>query len=238
MPEILLLAIIFLATFTQSLVGFGSALVAMSLLPTLFGIQIASPLVALLGLVLEIFLLAYYRDAVNVGNIWRVVAASLIGVPLGIVFLKQVDEQLTMTLLGLVITGYAMYALLRFRLPSLEHSLWGYLAGLLAGMLGGAYNTSGPPVIIYGNCRGWSPPEFKGNLQSFFLVNSLLVAAGHLFSGSFNAEIWHLFLLSLPAGVAGLILGLLLDRHINPEIFRIMVLLLLVGLGVRLIFFY
>jgi uncharacterized membrane protein YfcA len=238
MPIFLLLIIIFFASFTQSLAGFGSALVAMSLLPSLLGIQTAAPLVALLGLVLEIFLLAYFRDAVKISNIWRVVVASLIGVPIGIIFLKRVDERLTMLLLGVVITGYALYALLRLRLPRLEHSLWGYLAGFLAGMLGGAYNTSGPPVIIYGNCRGWSPPEFKGNLQTFFLVNSLLVAFGHFFSGSYNAEVWRLFLLALPAGGIGLASGLVLDRFINPGLFRIIVLLLLLVLGIRLIFFY
>ena len=38
---------IFLAVFTQSLAGFGSALIAMALLPGIVGIQIATPLVAL-----------------------------------------------------------------------------------------------------------------------------------------------------------------------------------------------
>jgi uncharacterized protein len=237
MYETLLVLFVFLAVFIQSLAGFGSALVGMALLVPLLGISTASPLIALLGLVLEVVLLIYYRNALRVQNLWRVVAASLVGVPLGILFLKTVDERLVMFLLGLVISGYALYALLRLRLPKLEHVGWGYLFGLLAGMLGGAYNTSGPPVIIYGNCRRWSPAEFKGNLQGFFLITSLLVVVSHTFARSFTPEVWRNFFVALPALGLGLISGISLDRRIHPETFRVVVQVLLILLGLRLVFY-
>lgn len=236
MQEALLLAIIFLAVFTQSLAGFGSALIAMGLLVPLIGIRAAAPLVAAVTLILEIFLVVYYRQALKVSNVWRLVAASIIGIPFGVLFLKQIDEQVMMILLGFVITGYALYALLRFRLPRLEQPAWAYLFGLAAGMLGGAYNTSGPPVIIYGHCRRWSPPEFKGNLQGFFLISSTLVAITHLWGRSFTADIWRMFLLSLPALGVGLFAGLKLEKRIQPAAFNWIVLVLLVVLGARLVF--
>lgn len=236
MQDILLLTIIFIAVFTQSLAGFGSALVAMAALTPLLGIQISAPLVALVTFVLEIFLLLYYREALKIQNIWKVIFASVIGVPLGLIYLKQVDEKITMTLLGLLITAYAVYALLQFRLPRLEHPIWAYLTGFAAGLLGGAYNTSGPPVIIYGNCRAWEPAEFKANLQGFFFISSLLVAASHLLGGNLTPEIWRWFLLSLPALVLGMIAGLFLDKRVKPDTFRKIVLTLLVVLGLRLVF--
>lgn len=234
MTEVLLLVVVFLAVFVQSAAGFGVALVAMAALPPLLGLATAAPLVALLALLLEVFLVAYYRQALRLQNIWRVIAASLVGVPLGVVFLKQVDEQIAMVLLGVLISGYAVYALLRLRLPRLEGPLWAYLFGFTAGMLGGAYNTSGPPVIVYGNCRGWEPAEFKGNLQGFFLVSSLVVAGSHYLGGNFSAQVWRYFLLALPALGLGLAAGLSLDRRIPAETFRRIVLLLLVVLGLRL----
>ncbi|MFN2197211.1 MAG: sulfite exporter TauE/SafE family protein [Anaerolineales bacterium] len=230
-----LLAIVFLAVFTQSLAGFGSALIAMGLLVPLLGIHTATPLVAAITLLLEIFLVVYYREALKISHVWRLVAAAVIGIPLGVLFLKQIDEQVMMLLLGIVITSYALYALLRFRLPRLERPAWAYLFGVAAGMLGGAYNTSGPPVIIYGHCRRWSPSEFKGNLQGFFLISSTLVAITHLAGGSFTPEIWHLFLLSLPALGAGLFAGLQMEKRIQPAVFNWIVLGLLVVLGLRLI---
>jgi uncharacterized membrane protein YfcA len=236
MQDALLIAIIFVAAFTQSLVGFGSALVSMAALTPLLGIQTAAPLVAFMTLVLETGLLAYYRQAVKIKNIWRVALASVAGIPLGVLYLKKVDEQLTMTLLGLVIAGYALYALLRFRLPPLERPGWGYLFGFAAGMLGGAYNTSGPPVIIYGDCRAWEPAEFKGNLQGFFLLNSFLVAISHLAGGNLTPLVWRDFLVTLPAVGLGVLAGLALERFIHPPLFRTLVLLMLIILGVRLIF--
>lgn len=63
--QLLVVAVIFLAVFTQSLSGFGVALVAMSLLPALIPIQVAAPLVAVVGLTIEFFLLLRYRSALN-----------------------------------------------------------------------------------------------------------------------------------------------------------------------------
>ena len=118
----LLLVVIFLAVFTQSLAGFGVALVAMALLPDLIGIQRATPLVALVGLTLEFFLLLRYREALNINAIWRVALASILGIPLGLWVLKSVNDQIVLVGLGVVIAGYAIYALLDLHLPSLEIS--------------------------------------------------------------------------------------------------------------------
>ena len=232
----LLLVVIFLAVFTQSLAGFGVALVAMALLPDLIGIQRATPLVALVGLTLEFFLLLRYREALNINAIWRVALASIIGIPLGIWVLKSVSDRLVLLGLGVVIAGYAIYALLDLHLPSLEKSAWAYGFGLVAGMLGGAYNTSGPPVIIYGNCRRWLPAEFKSNLQGFFMLNSILVVIGHVINQTLTPVVWEDFLWVLPAVGLGIITGISLDRYLDPLRFRKVVLWLLVAMGLRLIF--
>ena len=42
--------------------------------------------------------------------------------------------------------------------------------GFFAGILGGAYNTNGPPVVIYGSLRKWSPATFRATLQGYFFM--------------------------------------------------------------------
>lgn len=238
MDSITLLAggVVFLAAFTQSLSGFGLALVSMALLPALIGIRMATPLVALVAVAIEVVLLIRYREALEVRSIWKVVLAAVIGTPLGVLFLSRVDEGLALMVLGIVITGYALYALIGFKLPHLEHSLWAYLAGLLGGLLGGAYNTSGPPVIVYADCRRWPPAVFKSNLQGYFVISSLAIAISHWLSGNLKAEVWRLFWWTLPFIAVGLFTGLSLDRWLNPVLFRRIVLVLLVFMGLRLIF--
>ena len=140
--QLILVLVIFLAVFTQSLSGFGFALVAMAILPSLIDLKEATSLVALAMTTIEVFLLIYYRQALKIGVIWRIVLASLIGIPLGMLFLSRLDQAITMTVLGIAIVVYALYALINaftnlIHLPKLEHSAWAYASGVIAGILGG-----------------------------------------------------------------------------------------------------
>ncbi len=235
MQQALVMGVIFLAVFTQSVAGFGSALVAMAFLPAMLGIQVATPLVALLAISLEAVLLVRYHRAMKVRAILPMVAASIVGIPVGVFYLRQIDERIVLGVLGVVIAGYAAYALLKIGLPRVEHIGWSLLAGGLAGMLGSAYNTSGPPVIIYGDSQGWQPDEFKANLQGFFIINSILVVLAHLFGGNVTAEVWQLYLISIPAILVGILAGISLDRWINPGVFRKIALWILLVMGLRMI---
>ena len=228
--------VIFLAVFTQSLTGFGSALVAMALLPAMIGIRTATPLVALVGLTIEISLLLRYHAAFRLQSVWRLAVASVVGIPLGLLVLRRVDERLALATLGCVLVGYALYALIGRPLPGMKSNAWAYGTGFVAGMLGGAYNTSGPPVVIYGDAQRWLPAEFKSNLQGFFLVTNLVVIAGHALSGNLTYRVWVGYLWVLPAIALGILLGTRLDGRINPALFRKLVLLLLIVMGVRMIF--
>lgn len=226
---------VFLAVFTQSLSGFGVALVAMALLPALIGIHVATPLVAVIALVLESVLILRYRQALDIKAIWRVVLAALLGTPVGVYYLSRVDEGVSLLFLGVVIAGYALYALLGLKMPHLDRPFWAYIAGLFGGLLGGAYNTSGPPVILYADCRRWSPDTFKSNLQGYFVVSSVAVVASHALNGNLTPRVWNLFWWTIPFIITGIVAGLSLDRWLNPIVFRRLVLILLIVMGIRLI---
>jgi uncharacterized membrane protein YfcA len=228
-------AVILAAVFTQSLVGFGSAMIAMALLSARLGLAVAAPLVALVALTLEAVVLARHARSFNLNAVWRLIAGALLGVPVGVLAVRLVPERVMLPVLGLVIGGYALYALWGRRLPALAHPGWALAAGALAGVLGGAYNTSGPPVILYGDCRRWPPAQFKSNLQGFFLVNDLMVLVGHAFAGNLTPDVWRHYLAALPAVALGLLLGLALERRFSPAGFRRLALLMLLALGARLL---
>lgn len=228
--------IIFLAIFTQSLTGFGSALVAMAVLPTLLGIRVAAPLVALISATAELVLLLRFRGALTLQPIWRLTLGAMVGIPLGVFALRQGNERITLALLGVLIIGYALYALFQFRLPELKSPRWAFLFGFAAGGLGGAYNTSGPPAVVYADTGRWAPAEFKANLQAFFLLNDVLVVATHGVTGNLTAQVWQMYLPALPVIGVAILAGWYCERFINPAIFRRLVLCLLVLLGIRLLF--
>lgn len=233
---VLIALILGLATFVQSSIGFGLALISMPLLVGVIGLQQATPLVALFAVVAEVLILVRYRASMSFRAVWRLIVASLVGIPVGVYLLGVVDTAVVTTALGLLLVLYALYALFSPRLPALAHTAWGFLFGFAAGVLGGAYNTGGPPVIIYGNCRRWEPEAFKGNLQAFFIVGSLALLATHYAAGNITAVTWRYLLWSLPAAAVAMLLGFALDRHINPNVFRKLVFGFLILLGLRLIF--
>jgi len=234
-PTLLLTSlVVFFGCFTQSLTGFGVALVTMALLPSLIGLQVATPLVALIGIALEVLMLIRYRASIRFKSILALIVSSAIAIPVGVVYLRRLDELVALFILGLILVLFAAYALTGYRLPELSHPAWAWLFGLVSGLLGGAYNTAGPPVIVYGNCRKWSPQEFKSNLSGFFIIGSLVVVTTHWLNGNFTPIVWTTFLFSLPMLMIGFLLGQSMDRWLNPEIFRKIVLVLLVVLGLRL----
>jgi uncharacterized membrane protein YfcA len=227
--------IIFVAIFVQTVAGFGMALISMPLLIGLFGIRVAAPLVALVGLVVEMGLLLHYREALSLKAVARLAAASLVGIPVGLFAARLADERLVTALLGFLVLGYVAYAAFSPRLPGIEGRGWAYLFGLFGGLLSGAYNTGGPPVVIYGNLCHWEPGEFKSNLQGYFLFNSVVVAAFHALAGSYTSPFWGFFLVALPAAGLAMLAGFRLDRRINPAAFRRIVLILLLVVGIRLL---
>ncbi len=207
----------------------------MAILPTLIGIDSASPLVALVALLLEVVLLVRYRRVFNLRVIGPLALAAYLGIPFGVLALGQVDRDLVLKILGLVIAGYAVYGLLNLRMPSLSHPSWKYIAGFLAGLLGGAYNTSGPPVVIYGSCQDWAPSEFKTNLQGFFLFTDLFIVANHAWRGNLTGPVGVYLLWGIPAILLGVWAGVSLDPYFKPDGFRKLVLVFLALLGLRLI---
>ena len=201
--------LLFMATFVQSVSGFGGGLVTMAFLPALIGIRAASPLFALCGFLLEIILLIRFRQELSLREIWKAILASILGVPFGVVLLKAVSPRIALGALGLVLIGYGIYALLGKRLPQSNHAALPWLAGFLGGLLGGAYNTSGPPMILYADTQAWTPERFKSNLQGYFIVNSVQVLIGHYLAGNFRPEVLFWLPYAIPAILAGLLAGAL-----------------------------
>ncbi len=233
---ILLLLIVTLASFVQTSTGFGLALVSVPLLTAVIGLQTAAPFVSLFAIIVELILLLRYREDIHIRPVLKLVLGAAVGIPIGLYLLNVVDPVVGAKLLGGLLVVYVIYAFVTPRLPQLNHSIWAYSFGFVAGLLGGIFAISGPPVIMYSSCQRWSPQTFKGNLQGFFLPVSLMILLGHLFDGNVTSELWRYALFSIPAIIVGIVLGLQLDGRINPNTFRKIVLVLLLFIGLRLIF--
>ncbi|KAA3642189.1 MAG: sulfite exporter TauE/SafE family protein [Chloroflexi bacterium] len=236
MPGPGLAVVNFFATLAQTLAGFGAPLISMPFMVLWLGAKTATPLSTLVGLLTSIFVLYYYRQHFNLRAILTLLVPAVLGVPLGVYLLEVVDERIIRTILSILVLGYAAYAFFAPKLPELMHRFWGYGFGFFAGILGGAFNSSGPIVAIYGGFRHWTPEEFRSNLQGFFLVTNSAILVFHAGQGNLRGDFWR----AVPWAIGGMLLaiasGLFLERWINKQRFKQLVLLMLVISGIRLLF--
>jgi uncharacterized membrane protein YfcA len=162
--------------------------------------------------------------------------ASFGGIPIGLYLLKAFPETIVKGILGLVLIGFGSFNLLGIELPQIKKRWLALPFGFLAGILGGAYNANGPPIVIYGLLRGWSKETFRTSLQGYFLVTSLLITIGHGATGLWTGDVIRLFLISLPVVVMAVLLGEKFVSRIEEDRFAWGVNLILTLLGVMMFF--
>ena len=232
---LLVLVILFLSTFIRSALGFGDALIAMPLLAIVVGLQVATPLTAMGATTIAIIILIKAWKKVDIKAAWRLVITTWIGIPIGIFFLKAAPELLVKSLLGIIITGFGLYNLIVPNLPKLLNENWAYVTGLIAGILGGAYNTNGPPVVIYGMLRRWDSEKFRATLQGYFLPTGAAILISHGIAGMWTPEVVHLYLYSVPVIIGAVLIGGKINQLIPQGKFDKIIYGFLVVMGILLI---
>ena len=236
-PLIMIMAaIVFFAAFVQSISGFGFALIVMPLLSLAMGLQTAAPLVALAALTLYTINLIRYRQAVDVRRVLRLGVACALGVPVGLWALANVDESIVKLLMGLVLVAYAAYKLSSPAALHLRSRRWAYIAGFIAGCMGGAYNTPGPPLVVYGSLRQWPKDEFRATLQALFFINGVLTVSSHYAARRLTADVLTFYAYAVPAFLLGVLAGSRVDAKLNRDRFRTIVTVMILVLGLSLIF--
>ncbi len=232
---LLVMGTLFLSTFIRSALGFGDALVAMPILAIIIGVQAATPLTAMGATTIAITILIKAWKKVDIKAAWRLVITTWIGIPLGIYFLKAAPELVVKSLLGITITGFGLYNLFVANLPHLLNENWAYLTGIIAGILGGAYNTNGPPVVIYGMLRRWDPEKFRATLQGYFLPTGLAILISHGLAGMWTKQVIQLYLYSIPVIIAAVLIGGKVNQLIPQGKFDKIIYGFLVVVGILLI---
>jgi uncharacterized membrane protein YfcA len=210
-PTIHVMAVLFLATFVRSAFGFGEALIAVPLLALIMPVDVAAPVAVLISITVAAIVLAQDWRHVQVRSAGWLVLSTLAGTPLGLLLLTKGDGTMVKAGLGLVIVAFSSYSLLGRSKVVLANDTSAWLFGFVAGVLGGAYGMNGPPLVMYGALRRWSPARFRATLQGYFLPASLMAMTGYWLAGLWKPEITHYYLVSLPVVMAAIFLG----RRIN-----------------------
>lgn len=223
-PAVVLVpGILFLATLIRSAFGFGEALIAVPLLALLMPVEVAAPVAVLVSITVAMIVVVQDWHNVHVRSAVWLVLPTLLGIPLGLLLLRTVAEPVVKSILAVVIIAFSLRSLLAVRQRELQNDKFAWLFGFSAGVLGGAYGMNGPPLVIYGSLRGWSPQHFRATLQGYFLPASLAGLWGYRVAGLWTPAVNHFYLLSLPFVIGATFLGRAINRRLGAQRFLLYV---------------
>jgi uncharacterized protein len=225
------IAVLFVATLIRSSFGFGEALVAVPLLSLIVPVEVAAPVAVLASICVAAIVVVQDWRHVHFHSARRLVLATLVGTPVGLLVLTTVPEAVVKRTLAAVIILFSTWCLLRRRYATLADDSLAWLFGFGAGVLGGAYGMNGPPLVVYGALRGWSPQHFRATLQGYFLPASSIAMAGYWLTGLWTSAVTRYFVISLPAIVTAVLLGRLVNQRMKGHRFLVVIHIALILIG-------
>ncbi|HEX4517151.1 MAG TPA: sulfite exporter TauE/SafE family protein [Polyangiaceae bacterium] len=194
---------------------------AVPLLALFLPIQVATPLAVLISVVIAAVILIQDWREVHLRSSGWLFVPTLAGIPFGIWMLHSTHPSWVKGVLASVIVLFSGFFLLGKRLPHLEHDshVWLLGCGFAAGVLGGAYGINGPPLVVYGSMRRWSPQHFRATLQGYFLPASAIGVLGYRVSGLWTAEVTRYFFVAIFAAIPAIFVGRWLNHRLRGDAF-------------------
>ncbi len=219
----------------MGLAGFGIGLVSLAFLPYLMSPSEAIVLTTLYAAAFALAIFVPVRRDFTPARVADLIVGTVVGTPLGVWALATFPAGVLNRLIGAMLLVAVGLEWRRLYPEKLEGRRWGLGAGVLAGVIGGAVGTPGPPVVLYATTQGWGPRTIKANLQAFFVVNQAVILAGYGWAGLLTDEVWRLAALFAVPAIAGVALGVGLFNRVDPVRFRRIVFALLFVSGLALL---
>lgn len=232
---LVVVGVMFLYTFVGICAGFGGGLTSMPLITMVLPLKMAAPMSVIVGTGTALYATWLSRKETDWKSAAVLIIFSLLGIPVGLYALSYLSDHIMKIGLGGFIILYSFYSLFIPRLPVYDKRWIAAPMGAVAGALGAAFSTNGPPVVMYGMLRNLGPAAFRGTLNAFFTANNIAIIGGLTTSGILTISTVKLVVLCIPTMILGSIVGQYVHKRISVKVFRIMVFLLLIASGAMLI---
>ncbi len=237
-PEMLVVwAIFLLAAVAKGVTGLGFSTTCLPFLALSVGLHRGLGLLILPSLASNFFVLLGTGELIRaVRRFWPLLLAALPGVGVGLWLLGTSGREVPGAVLGVVLIGYAGFALWRpdLRLaPRLERPL-APVAGFATGVVNGLTGSQVMPVLPYLMALHLAPALMLATINISFTLSSLVMAAGLSRLGLLDVQGLAVSAAGVPVVWLGVRLGAGLRRRLPQERFRQAVLAMLAALGAGL----
>lgn len=225
--------IVLVASALQSCTGFGFSLMATPLLLLLFEPRTAIQLNIILSLVVSAALLPHIRAAVDRPMLRRLIASSLLGIPLGAALFAWLDPGLLKLAVGIVVL--AVTGLIAARFTFTASRTGDGIAGLAAGTLTASLGIPGPALLVYFAGTALDKARVRATTLGFFLFVYAGALVAQVALASSERTIWLGALALAPIVWLGTVAGQRLFEAIDQRVFAIMINAILAGTGLYLL---
>ena len=218
--------------------GIGFPVVAMAILPLFITPISAITVIALPIVVTNIQQLFSEKEWRQIIIKYRYMALfMLLASFLSSQILTQISVDLITAIIGFALALFAIYSLFNFTLPITTHSSWQIIAGASSGLLSGMTGIQSTAIIYFASLD-ISRNEFVGAVGYIFLVGGLGLSIGLINNSLLNSSTVMLSLFGVLFSVVGFKLGSLLRPYIHSELFKKLLFLLMLIIGMKQIYQY
>ena len=223
-------AIVLATACTQAVVGFGFALLTVPIMMQIVGLQRAVILASLIGTANNVFQYRDLKHGQDKTQVKRFLLASCIGAPFGLIAFIYANQQVLKILLGIGVL-FGVLLLARGRDLTHAHISLDWSMGVVSGFLLTSTSTNGPPLVFAMQARKSDPQVFRSTLNMVFLVSGVYgLVLFAVFGEIAMSDIW-IALALLPSMIVGVYAGRFIRNRVNPDRFRLLVLVLLAAAG-------
>lgn len=237
-PDLILLAAgAAVAGFVQGLTGFAFGLVAMSIWVWGIAPGVASVMVVVGGFSGQLLSAIRLRRMPPWAMLLPLLGGALLGIPLGVAVLPQIDAALFKLGFGAMLVLWCPLMLFSQRLPRLTSGgpLADGVVGLGAGVLGGIGGFTGVLPTLWCTLRGMDKDLQRAVIQNFNLATLATTLAAYLATGVVTRAMWPQIAVVVPALMLPAMLGAKVYVGLSELAFRRIVLSLLTAAGLAML---
>ena len=189
-----------------------------------------------LALLLNLKLAFKLRTNINFKIIIPVIITSFLGRIAGVNILMYLPEDTLKTIFGFLLIIIALYFILyKNKVKFNPTKTKGGIAGFFSGLLGGAFNSGGPPVVIYYVNALKEKMTYLSTLQATFAFNCIFTISIHFYYGNINTSILMYVVSGIFGVLVGSYLGLIVFKKIPETILKNIIYGFMIFMGIMLI---
>jgi len=225
------------AGFVQGLSGFAFGMVSMSFWAWTIDPLLAAAMAVFGSLTGQIIAAVTVRRGFDISKLAPFVLGGLLGLPLGLLLLPQLDVLMFKALLGSLLVMACPAMLFSSRLPRITRGgrIADGFAGAGGGFMGAFGGFTGVLPTLWCTLRGMEKDSQRAIIQNFNLALLAVTFAGYIATGVITTATLPYFAIVAPAMLIPSLLGARLYIGISEATFRKVVLGLLTATGVALL---